>query len=147
MATSKQPLVSIVVPVYNAARFLPDTIQTVKEQTYKNWELIFIDDVSSDDSVALIKKAAKLDSRIKIKQLPKNSGAATARNTGIDLSTGDYLAFLDADDLWDKNKLKKQIDFMKKELSSFSYTGYEFADEDGRPNGKIVRVPARISYS
>ena len=110
---SKQPLVSIVVPVYNAARFMDDTIQTVLNQTYQNWELLLVDDCSSDDSIQIIKKYLKKDKRIKLFKLSENSGAAIARNTGIDKAKGRYLAFLDADDLWVKNKLDLQVAFMQ----------------------------------
>jgi teichuronic acid biosynthesis glycosyltransferase TuaG len=143
---SKQPLVSIVVPVYNAARFMDDTIQTVLNQTYQNWELLLVDDCSSDDSIQIIKKYQKNDNRIKLFKLSKNSGAAIARNTGIDKAKGHYLAFLDADDLWVKNKLELQVAFMQEKNAAFSFTGYEFADENGKPNGKKVHVPETITY-
>jgi teichuronic acid biosynthesis glycosyltransferase TuaG len=143
---SKQPLVSIVVPVYNAARFMDDTIHTVLNQTYQNWELLLVDDCSSDDSVQIIKKYLKKDKRIKLFKLSENSGAAIARNTGIDNAKGRYLAFLDADDLWVKNKLELQVAFMQEKNAAFSFTGYEFADENGRPNGKKVHVPKTITY-
>ena len=143
---SKQPLVSIVVPVYNAARFMDDTIQTVLNQTYQNWELLLVDDCSSDESVQIIKKYQKKDERIKLFKLSKNSGAAIARNTGIDKAKGRYLAFLDADDLWVQNKLDLQVAFMQEKNAAFSFTGYEFADENGKPNGKKVHVPQTITY-
>jgi teichuronic acid biosynthesis glycosyltransferase TuaG len=143
---NKQPLVSIVVPVYNAARFMDDTIQTVLNQTYQNWELLLVDDCSSDDSVQIIQKYQKKDERIKLFKLSENSGAAIARNTGIDKANGHYLAFLDADDLWVKNKLELQVAFMQEKNAAFSFTGYEFADENGRPNGKKVHVPKTITY-
>ena len=144
---SKQPLVSIVVPVYNAARFMDDTIQTVQNQTYQNWELLLVDDCSSDDSVLIIQKYLKKDKRIKFFMLSENSGAAIARNTGIDNAKGRYLAFLDADDLWVKNKLELQVSFMQEKNAAFSFTGYEFADENGKPNGKKVHVPETITYN
>ena len=143
---SKQSLVSIVVPVYNAARFMDDTIQTVLSQTYQNWELLLVDDCSSDYSVQIIKKYMKKDNRIKLFKLSENSGAAIARNTGIDKAKGHYLAFLDADDLWVKNKLELQVAFMQEKNAAFSFTGYEFADENGKPNGKKVHVPQTITY-
>ena len=143
---SKQPLVSIVVPVYNAARFMDDTIQTVLNQTYQNWELLLVDDCSSDDSVQIIKMYQKRDERIKLFKLSENSGAAIARNTGIDKAKGRYLAFLDADDLWVNTKLELQVAFMQERNAAFSFTGYEFADENGKPNGKKVHVPETITY-
>lgn len=139
-------LVSIVVPVYNAASFLNDTIKTVQDQTYTNWELLFVDDGSKDDSVAIIKQHQKADARIKLLAMDKNSGAALARNKGTAAAAGAFLAFLDADDLWDKAKLQKQLAFMQKNDCAFSFTGYEFADETGKPNGKKVWIPQRLDY-
>jgi len=146
MKRSNNDLVSIVVPVYNAARFLEDTIATVQNQTYTNWELIFIDDCSSDNSVEIIQKYLKDDKRIKLFKNSVNSHAALARNKGIDESKGGYIAFLDADDLWDPTKLEKQVKFMQQMDCAFSFTGYEFADEEGKPNGKKVSVPETITY-
>lgn len=142
----KEELVSIIVPVYNAEKFLNDTINTVLKQTYENWELILVNDCSKDNSVKIIKEYQKNDKRIKLVNNKENSGAAISRNNGIDKSKGKYLCFLDADDLWDKNKLKKQIKFMKKLDCEFSFTGYEFADEKGKPNGTKVFIPEKINY-
>ena len=137
-------MVSIVVPVYNAEKFLKDTINSVLEQTYKNWELLLINDCSKDDS----KKIAKsfLSDKIKWIDMPKNGGAALTRNKGIEEAKGRFICFLDADDLWDKEKLEKQVKFMKEKDCAFSFTGYEFADEYGNPNGKKVYIPEKINY-
>lgn len=142
----KEDLVSVIVPVYRAERFLKDTIKTVEEQTYTNWELIFIDDCSPDNSVKIIEDAIKENSKIKLIKLDENFGAAIARNTGINVAEGQYIAFLDADDLWNKEKLEKQVKIMKKNNCAFSFTGYEFADKNGIGNGKIVKVPEKINY-
>lgn len=142
----EKDLVSIIVPVYKAEQFLKDTIQTVTEQTYKNWELIFVNDCSPDNSVEIIESEIKNNLKIKLIQLENNSGAAIARNTGINNAKGQYIAFLDADDLWNKEKLEKQIKFMKENNCAFSFTGYEFANENGIGNGKIVNVPYTINY-
>lgn len=141
---SKQPLVSIVVPVYNAEKFLKDTINCVVNQTYNNWELLLINDCSKDNS----KKVAKpfLSDKIKWIEMDKNGGAALARNKGIKESKGKYICFLDADDLWHKEKIEKQVKFMKDKDCAFSFTGYEFADENGIPNGKKVFIPEKINY-
>lgn len=143
---SKNDLVSIIVPVYNSERFINDTIRTVQEQTYGNWELILVNDCSTDNSISIIEKYTKEDNRIKLINLECNSGAAIARNTGIEQATGRYIAFLDADDLWMKDKLEKQIEFMKKNECAFSFTDYEFADENGKKTGKIVNVPKELTY-
>lgn len=139
-------LVSIIVPVYNAEKFINDTIQTVLNQTYKNWELLLVNDCSTDNSKKIIEEYEKKDKRIHLIELEQNSGAAIARNTGIENSKGRYIAFLDADDLWDKRKLEKQLKFIKENNYEFTYTGYEFADENGNKNGKIVEVPNNINY-
>jgi len=143
----KKGLVSIIVPVYNAEKFLDDTVKTVQDQTYDNWELIFVNDCSKDKSVEIIKKHMKKDKRIKLFLQEKNSGAALARNRGIDEATGKYLCYIDADDLWDKEKLEKQVKFMQEHDCEFSFTGYQFADEFGVPNGSIVHVPEKINYN
>jgi O-antigen biosynthesis protein WbqP len=144
--TIKPSLVSIVVPVYNAQQFLDDTIQTVLNQTYNDWELLLINDCSTDKSVEAINKYQKKDRRIKLFSNSKNSGAAISRNIGINEAQGRYVAFLDADDLWEPAKLEKQVAFMREKDCAFSFTGYEFADENGVPNGKKVYIPKTITY-
>ncbi len=146
MSKQTQPLVSIIVPVYNAGRFIDETIQTVLDQTYTNWELLLVDDKSTDNSMKLIRPYASKDNRIKLLSNKQNSGAAISRNKGIDAATGRFIAFLDADDLWLPMKLQKQVPFMKERDCAFSFTGYEFANAAGDPNGKKVHVPATITY-
>ena len=142
-------LISIVVPVYNAAPYLKETIRAIEEQTYSNWEVIFVDDASTDDSLQILQgyKASVEDKqRIVILSLKKNKGPAVARNAGVKVATGRYLTYQDADDIWDKDKLEKQIKFMKDKQCAFSFTGYEFADETATRNGKVVYVPEEIRY-
>ena len=143
---NNSPLVSIIVPVYNAERFIKDTIKTVMNQTYENWELLLVDDCSTDKSAKIIKDYQQKDKRIKLFLNSKNSGAAISRNKGIEESRGRYIAFLDADDLWEPKKLKKQVAFMQEKDCAFSFTGYEFANSDGKPNGKKVNVPEKLTY-
>ena len=138
-------LVSIIIPVYNAEKFLDETINSVINQSYSNWELLLINDCSTDNSKKVYLKY-KNDKRIIWYDKKQNSGAALSRNKGIELAKGKYLCFLDADDLWDKDKIKKQISFMKKQDCAFSYTGYEFADANGIPSGKKVYIPEKINY-
>lgn len=142
------PLVSIVTAVHNAENYFAETIKTVREQSYRNWEWIIVDDKSDDNTVAIINETLKQtgDKRIYLIKLDRNSGAAKARNAGIKAARGRFLAFLDADDLWAHDKLARQVDFMRERNCAFSFTGYEFADANGKPNGKIVRVPVKISY-
>ena len=129
-------LVSIVVPVYNAGKYIEKTIEMVREQTYTDWELILVDDCSKDDSVARIEPF--LSDKIRLIKKEQNEGAAEARNTGIEHMKGRYLAFLDADDVWRKEKLEKELNFMKDKECAFCFTSYEFGDEEangGTGNG------------
>ena len=142
----KEELVSIVIPVYNSEKFIKETIQTVEEQTYQNWELLLVNDCSTDNSENIIKYYEEKDKRIRLINLERNSGAAVARNRGIDEAKGKYIAFLDSDDLWDKQKLEKQIKFMQDNDYEFTFTSYEFAEENGKGTGKVVNVPIKINY-
>lgn len=145
MRFEENNLVSIVVPVYNAERFIMETIQYVKEQTYEQWELILVDDCSKDNSCNVIRDAMQSDSRIRLVTLGANGGAAQCRNKGVSCARGRYLCFLDADDIWESNKLAQELAFIAGG-KGFVFTGYEFADEYGRGLGKIVHVPAEITY-
>lgn len=111
---TSSPLVSVVTPVFNAASFLEETILSVLNQTYSNWELLLIDDSSTDASFEIAIAYSQKDSRIKPFQLTENKGAGVSRNFGIKEAAGTYIAFLDADDLWFPEKLQKQLDFMTK---------------------------------
>ena len=142
----KEELVSIIIPVYNSERFLKDTIKTIKDQTYTNWEAIFVDDCSKDNSLERLEKLSKEDKRVKVLKNEINKGAAITRNKGIDNAKGRFICFLDADDLWDKNKIQKQVEFMKEKNCAFSFTGYEFANAEGIPNGKKVYIPEKMNY-
>lgn len=137
-------MISIIVPVYNAQAYIEDTIETVLEQTYGDWELLLVDDCSSDNSPAIMRKYE--DGRIRILEQSINQGAARARNRGIEEARGRYIAFLDADDKWEKNKLEKEVTFMKEMQAAFAFTSYEFADEHGIGNGKIAHVPRTLVY-
>ncbi len=137
-------MVSIVVPVYNAGVCIADTITSVLNQTYTDWELLLVDDGSTDDSRQIIEPF--LSEKVRLLSNSNEKGAAGARNTGIKAALGRYLAFLDADDLWFCDKLFKQTAFMNEKRCAFSFTGYEFADKDGRGLGKIVNVPDTITY-
>lgn len=154
MSDRNDTLISIVIPVYNAAPYLPKTLQSIAEQTYPDWELILVDDASTDGSVFLIKKWIESQNKVKPKtagqirliELNENKGPAAARNIGIKAAQGRYLVYLDADDYWAKDKLEKQYFFAKRYNYAFTFTGYEFAGRTVCRNRKIVHVPKKISY-
>ena len=139
--------VSIVVPVYNAAAYIEETVEMVRRQTCSDWELILVNDHSADDSAQILQRLASADERIQVfDQKEGVKGAANARNLGSSLAGGRYLAFLDADDVWLPEKLEKQLAFMEQTGAGFVFTAYEFGDEDARGTGKIVEVPERLTY-
>jgi teichuronic acid biosynthesis glycosyltransferase TuaG len=144
-------MVSIVIPVYNAEKYIAATIKSVLSQTYSDWELILVDDGSTDESVARIAEVLLLvpdqvRGRIQLICQEQNRGAAAARNAGLRAAKGRYLAFLDGDDLWLAEKLEKQLAFMERTGAAFSFTGYEFGDENACGSGKVVHVPPTLSY-
>ncbi len=139
-------LISIVMPVYNASAWLEETVESVQKQTYENWELVAVDDCSPDESFRMLERMAQKDARIRPIRREENGGAARTRNTGMDAARGQYLAFLDSDDLWDAKKLEKELAFLKERQAAFAFTAYEFGDENGRGNGRIVHVPPTLDY-
>ena len=138
-------MISIIIPVHNAEKYIADTIKSVLAQTYTDWELLLVDDVSTDGSVEVIRPFLA-DERISLICLEENVKAAVSRNRGIKEAKGDYIAFLDADDLWLPDKLSKQLEFMNEHDAAFSYTAYEFGDEFAKGTGKIVHVVEKMSY-
>lgn len=147
-------LVSIIVPVYNAASYIEQTMKMVVKQDYSNWELLLVDDCSTDGSVEVIKKAIsretlknpELEGKFVLLEGTINEGAACARNRGIEHTRGRYIAFLDADDIWFPEKLSKELAFMKKMDAAFVCCAYEFGDEQARGTGKVVHVPQKLTY-
>lgn len=137
-------LVSIITPSYNTARYIERTIESVKAQTYQNWEMIIVDDCSTDDTDSVVLPYLK-DERIKYIKNEVNSGAAVSRNRALREAGGKWIAFLDSDDLWAPEKLEKQISFMKKNGYYFSYTNYEEIDEKGQTLGVKVTGPKKVS--
>lgn len=142
-----EPLVSIVTPNYNSEKYIAKTIQSVLEQSYKNWEMIIVDDCSSDDSIKTIESYIKKDSRIMLIKMDKNLGVALCRNKAIEVSRGKYLAYLDSDDLWASNKLKKQIQYMETNKVDFTYSKYTHIDEEGNILNLKARIPESLNYS
>lgn len=134
--------VSIIIPVHNSYKYLKQCLESVINQTYNNFEILIIDDHSSDDSIKLVESFK--DKRIKIFS-SDNYGVSYARNKGIDEASGVYICFLDSDDYWDKNKLKKQVKFMKKYNSAFIYTKYMYVDKNGN-NKRVANVALKLNY-
>lgn len=141
----KEPLVSIITPLYNSEKYIGETIESVLNQTYRNWEMLIVDDCSKDNGVKIVNEYVLKDKRIKLFKNEKNEGVSFTRNKAIDLSQGIYIAFLDSDDLWKKEKLEKQISFMEKNNIDLSYTGYEKINMDGSLRGEI-KVLKKIDY-
>ena len=141
-------MISIVVPVYNAAPYIENTVQMVLEQTYQDFELILVDDCSTDNSVALLEELLeqRKDVRLRLVKKERNQGAAAARNTGLDMASGRYIAFLDADDVWLPHRLEAGLRFMEEKKAGFVFSAYEFGDEQARGTGKIVHVPEKLTY-
>ena len=137
-------MISIIVPVYNAEKFIRETIQSVLDQTYTDFELILVNDCSKDGSVEAIKSFD--DSRVILVEQEHNAGAYAARNRGLKEAKGRYIAFLDSDDCWEPQKLERELAFMERENAGFVFTGYEFADENCVGTGKVVRVPHTITF-
>ncbi len=146
---SQKEKVSIIVPMHNAEKYIGETVACVVNQTYTEWELILVDDCSTDGTLKKVREVQEksgVGEKIQIIPLTENVGAARTRNAGLEKTTGRYVSFLDADDLWDREKLEKQVGHMEHTGAAFSFTGYEFADENGKGTGKIVKVPETINY-
>ena len=138
------PKVSVITPTFNDDRFIIETIESVLHQTYQNIELIIVDDCSSDKTVELVKSFN--DSRIRLLCNDRNYGAAYSRNIGLSIATGDYIAFLDGDDLWDCQKIEKQLAFMINNNYNFSCSYYNIINEDGTKAGIYYIAPKIITH-
>lgn len=139
-------LVSIITPAYNAAAYIAETIESVFAQTYTNWEMLIVNDCSKDNTAEIVQSYAAKDKRIKLINLKQNSGAAIARNAAIQNAKGRYIAFLDSDDLWKKEKLQKQIQFMQQNGYAFTYTSYEHFKETKENIQNQVQIPKSLNY-
>ena len=140
-------LISVITPTYNCAKFIEYTIESVRAQSYKQWEMIIVDDCSTDNTKKIVDKFIKEDNRIKYFCLENNSGAAIARTKAMELAKGEYMAFLDSDDIWPEDKLKKQLIFMKQNGFSFTCTAYEQIDEDGNSLNRIIQTVSKADYN
>ena len=146
MTVFEDGLVSIVMPAYNAAQTIEASIESVLAQDYSEWELIIVNDCSSDATKEIVARLASTDSRVKLITLEKNGGISKARNTAIQHSIGRHLAFLDSDDLWKPQKLSKQLKFMTTEGYPFTFTSYELMDAHGRLLNKTIRAKRVVNY-
>ncbi|WP_286315789.1 glycosyltransferase family 2 protein, partial [Romboutsia ilealis] len=134
----RKNLVSIITPMYNSEKFIEATIKSVINQTYKDWEMIIVDDCSTDNSPNIVKPYVENDSRIKYIRVEFNQGVSHARNLALEQANGQFIAFLDSDDIWDEEKLEKQIAFMNDKECAISFTSYELMDENNERLNKII---------
>lgn len=148
MSEKNHVTVSIVTPVYNAEKYIEETMNSVRCQDYEDWEMLLMENGSADNTARVVEDYLEHcgEKRIRLIRLGQNVGAANARNAGVREAAGRFIAYLDADDLWEPDKLSTQLAFMEQKGAGFCFTGYEFADERGVGLGKIVRVPGTLNY-
>jgi len=143
MNKTEPVLVSVITPIYNSEKYIGDAIKSVQNQTYTNWEMLIVDDCSTDNSEIVIQSYLN-DCRIQYFHLTENMGGARARNRALEDAKGRIIAFLDADDQWKPDKLKKQLEFMLKNKYGFTFTGYDILK---KTNNKCIHVPQKVSYT
>ena len=146
MSHPEEHLVSIITPSYNSEDFIGETIDSIRKQTYQNWELIIVDDASKDNTAEVLREYAHKDSRIKFFINKNNSGAATSRNKGLENSKGRFIAFVDSDDLWTSTKLEEQLAFMMDNNHAISFTSYSLINENGEKLHKRINCVPSIDY-
>ena len=140
-------LVSVIMPTYNCAKFIAETLDSIKAQTYENWEVVIVDDCSKDNTKEIVDAYIANDARIKYHCLEVNSGAAVARTTAMAMAEGEYMAFCDSDDLWMPDKLERQLAFMNDNGYAFSCTAYEQIDEESKSLGRIIKTIKKTDYN
>lgn len=141
-----EALVSVIMPAYNCEKYVIEAINSVLAQTYKNWELLVLDDGSKDNTLQIIEEFSQKDSRIKALPNGKNMGVSATRNRGIELASGDWIAFLDSDDMWEPLKLEKQFEVVDNKSAEFLFTGSTYINEVGEPFKGIFEVPEKLTY-
>lgn len=139
-------VVSVIIPVYNAEKYLETTLLSVVNQSYNNWELVLVDDCSTDSSPEIISKYCAQSKNINYHRLEHNQGAAVARNTALNIAKGRYIAFLDSDDIWEPQKLEYQMSYMLETNAFASCTASDTINDEGQPLGKIRHVNPQIDY-
>lgn len=142
----KEELISVVIPAFNAEKYIKDTLESVINQTYKNIEVIVVNDCSKDDTEKILEEYSSKDVRIRKYLNEKNSGVSFTRNFGISVAKGDWIAFVDSDDIWEKDKLEKQIKYAIKNDAGLVFTGSKFIDEEGKKYNHILEVPEKVTY-
>lgn len=142
----KEPLISVIIPCYNAEKIVGFTLDSVINQTYKNLEIICVNDCSKDGTLAVLEEYAKKDKRIKVLSNEKNSGVATTRNNALKIAKGEYIAFVDADDIWHLDKTEKQISFMLENNYKLTFTSVDFIDDNGNLTGNPFIIPKEVTY-
>ena len=138
--------VSVITPAYNSGQFIRETIDSVQAQTYADWEMIIVDDGSTDNTCEIIECKAAADKRIRLIRLQKNAGVSAARNEGLRVAGGRFLAFIDSDDVWLPRKLESQLQFMETKSSAFSFSQFRIMSCDGKVVGEVVEVPELVDY-
>ncbi len=138
--------VSVITPSYNSSKYIAQTIRSVQAQTLTDFEMIIVDDCSSDDTCEIVEQFCSQDSRIRLLRQPENAGAGAARTRAMRESSGRFIAYLDADDIWLPEKLEKQTAFMKKTSCAFSCTSYEVIDNDGNRLNKEIHMLEKVNY-
>ena len=140
-------MISIIVPCYNSQAYIKQAIDSVRAQIYSDWELIIVDDCSTDNSAAIIQEYIRNDSRIKYLKTEKPSGSPTLpRNMGIKAAEGRFIAFLDSDDAWLPDKLEKQVKLFDDERVAIVFSDYEKMSEEGERNNRVIKAPMKVSY-
>ena len=142
----REELISIIIPVYNSAKYITKTIESIEKQTYQNYEAIFVEDGSTDESRAILEKLQEKNTKIKIVKLKRNRGVAIARNIGIRKAKGRYLTFLDADDVLVENKLELQKNFIQKKDYELTYGSFRYINDSGSKISSIVKVKEEVNY-
>lgn len=140
------PLVSVITAAYNCEKTIGETIESVQAQTYQNWEMLIVNDCSTDHTIDVVRSYAEKDSRIKLINLSANSGSAAARNTAIENANGRFLAILDSDDLWKQDKLAHQVKFMLEHDYGFTFTSYEIFHDSSDARRTLFKAPKKIVY-
>lgn len=138
--------VSIITPSYNSENYICKTIESVLKQSFSDFEMIIADDCSKDNTVSIIKKYTEIDKRVKLIELNKNGGAGNARNAALSMANGDFIAFLDSDDTWQKEKLEKQVNFMKENNYLFSFTSYIKVNGTTGEIEEKINAPSKVTY-